>query len=150
MRFYRILTYFYLAAIEMKFQIKVSFISILCCVLIMEVTAGRSSSSSSKTTSSKSSSSSTSKPCEPRGLKRRVKTLENKVKKLKDRQDTTVKKLGVLGDALHKCKVDFADLQSNIHAKCDELQGKLVEVNGKVDGIMGDLGKHLFLSKLPW
>ena len=146
MRFYRILTYFYLAAIEMKFQIKVSFISILCCVLIMEVTAGRSSSSSSKSSSVKRSRSSSSKPCEPR----RVKKLENKVKKLQDRQDTTDMELGVLGDALNKCKDDFADLQSNVHAKCDELQGKLVEVNGKVDGIMGDLGKHLFLSKLPW
>ena len=137
----------------MKFQIKVAFISILCCVLIMEVTAGRSSSSSSKSSSSKSSSSSSSsssKPCEPKPLKKRVKWLENKVKNLQDRQDAAEKERGFLSDIVKQCKADLASLQSNVYAKCDELQEKLVEVNGKVDGIMDDLSKHLFQSKLPW
>ena len=150
MRFYCILTYFYLAAIEMKFQIKVAFILILCCVLIMEVTAGRSSSSSSKSSSSKSSSSSSSKPCEPKPLKRRVKRLENKLKKLQDRQDAAEKERGLLSDIVKKCKDDLANLQSNVQAKCDELQEKVVEANDKVDGIMNDLSKYLFLLKSPW
>ena len=134
----------------MKFQIKVAFILILCCVLIMEVTAGRSSSSSSKSSSSKSSSSSSSKPCEPKPLKRRVKWLESKLKKLQDRQDAAEKMRGLLSDIVKQCKADLANLQSKVQAKCDELQEKFDEVNDKVDGIKDDLGKHLFLSKLPW
>ena len=134
----------------MKFQIKVAFILILCCVLIMEVTAGRSSSSSSKSSSSKSSSSSSSKPCEPKPLKRRVKWLESKLKKLQDRQDVAEKMRGLLSDIVKQCKANLANLKSNVEAKCGELQEKFVEVNGKVDGIMDGLGKHLFLSKLPW
>ena len=130
----------------MKFQIKVAFILILCCVLIMEVTAGRSSSSSSKSSSSKSSSSSSSsssKPCEPKPLKKRVKWLENKLKNLQERQDAAEKMRGLLSDIVKQCKEDLANLQSNVQAKCGDLQGKLDAVHDKVDDINEAIGKHL-------
>ena len=129
----------------MKFQIKVAFILILCCVLIMEVTAGRSSSSSSKKSSSKrssSSSSSSSKPCEPKPLKRRVKRLEDKLKKLQERQDAAEKARGLLSDIVRKCKDDLANLQSHVQTKCDNLQEKIDDLNAKVQDISDAFGKH--------